>query len=99
MSAQPNTIHQFRDAIRAAGLTPPDEIEPDGKLQRFSSSGRRDDDSGFYVLHDDKVPAGHFGDWRTGISTNWTADIGQHHHFSCLNRSCHIDLLGISRVC
>ena len=77
MSAQPNTIHQFRDAIRAAGLTPPDEIEPDGKLHRFSSSGRRDDDSGFYVLHDDKVPAGHFGDWRTGISTNWTADIGR----------------------
>ncbi|MFZ4760050.1 MAG: toprim domain-containing protein, partial [Burkholderiaceae bacterium] len=77
MSAQPNAIHQFRDAIRAAGLTPPDEIEPDGKLHRFSSSGRRGDDSGFYVLHDDGVPAGHFGDWRTGISTTWTADIGR----------------------
>jgi putative DNA primase/helicase len=33
-------IEQFRDAIQSAGLEPPDVIEPDGKLHRFSSNGK-----------------------------------------------------------
>jgi len=72
-----DAVEQFRDAIRAAGLTPPDVIEADGKLHRFASSGKRGDDAGYYVLHLDDVPAGHFGDWRTGIATDWTADINR----------------------
>lgn len=43
---QINPVGQFRDAIQAAGLTPPDDIEADGKLRRFSSNGKRGDDSG-----------------------------------------------------
>lgn len=70
-------IQQFRDAIRAAGLTPPDEIEADGKLRRFGSNGRRGDDAGWYVLHDDGIPAGCFGDWRSGLVQTWRADIGR----------------------
>jgi len=77
MSLHTNAINQFRDAIRAAGLVPPDEIRADGKLHRFSSSGRRGDDAGHYVLHLDGTPAGHFGCWRTDMASTWVADIGR----------------------
>ncbi|MBL0354099.1 MAG: toprim domain-containing protein [Dechloromonas sp.] len=74
---QINPVGQFRDAIQAAGLTPPDDIEADGKLRRFSSNGKRGDDSGWYSLHGDGIPAGSFGCWRAGISDTWRADIGR----------------------
>ena len=70
-------VEQFREAIRAAGLTPPDVIEPDGALHRFASNGKREDDAGWYVMHDDGIPSGAFGDWRTGVSLTWRADIGR----------------------
>ena len=68
---------QFRDAIHSAGLIAPDTIEADGKLRRFASNGKQGDDAGWYVLHDDGIPAGSFGDWRAGISQTWRADIGR----------------------
>jgi putative DNA primase/helicase len=64
-------IEQFRAAILAAGLTPPDEIHGDGKLHRFSSSAKPRDDSGWYVLHLDGIPAGSFGCWRLGLTQQW----------------------------
>jgi putative DNA primase/helicase len=70
-------MNEFRDAIARAGLTPPDAIEADGKLRRFASNGKRGDDAGFYVLHADGIPAGSFGDWRTGFSQSWRVDIGR----------------------
>lgn len=70
-------LDQFRNAIRAAGLTPPDVIEPDGKLRRFSSSGKLKDDAGWYVLHGGVAPIGIIGDHRTGLHQNWRADIGR----------------------
>lgn len=72
-----NVPEQFREAIQSAGLHPPDTIEPDGKLHRFASNGKRGDDAGWYALHDDGIPAGSFGDWRTGITQTWRADIGR----------------------
>ena len=66
-------IEQFRTAIDNAGLHPPEAVEPDGKLHRFSSSGRRNDDAGWYVYHNDGIPAGAFGDWRSGLSETWRA--------------------------
>src|SRR5262245_55008201 len=68
---------QFRDAIRAAGLKPPEVIEPDGKLHRFASNGVRGDDAGWYVFHEDGISAGRFGCWRTGLSQMWRSDIGR----------------------
>ncbi len=62
---------QFRDAISAAGLHPPEHIIPDGQLHRFSSSGKPGDDAGWYVLHDDGVAAGTFGCWRSDIQQSW----------------------------
>lgn len=65
-------IDAFRDAIAAAGLTPPDHIEADGRLHRFSTNGKRSDAAGWYVLHDDGIPAGAFGCWRTGLCQTWS---------------------------
>jgi putative DNA primase/helicase len=73
----PTRVEQFRAAIHNAGMHPPEVIEPDGKLHRFASNGKRSDDAGWYVLHDDAIPAGAFGDWRTGASETWRADIGR----------------------
>ena len=70
-------IEQFRAAIHKAGLRAPAVIEPDGKLHRFASNGKRSDDAGWYVFHDDGIPAGAFGDWRDGLSETWRADIGR----------------------
>ncbi len=62
---------EFANAIEAAGLTPPYEIVPDGKIHRFSSNGKIDDDAGWYVLHVDGVAAGIFGCWRAGQNWHW----------------------------
>lgn len=70
-------IEQFLQAIRAAGIYPPTEIVADGKIHRFASSGKRNDDAGWYVYHDDATPAGIFGDWRNGIKQTWRANIGR----------------------
>jgi putative DNA primase/helicase len=69
------TKQQFCDAIANAGMSPPEVIEADGKLRRFASNGKRGDDAGWYLLHDDGIPAGSFGDWRTGFTQTWRADI------------------------
>ena len=66
-------IDQFRRVIEAAGLSAPSEILDDGKLHRYSTNGRRDDDSGWYVLHSDGIPAGSFGCWRSGFQSTWCA--------------------------
>lgn len=66
-----NYSEAFRDAIAAAGLTPPHEIIGDGERHRFSSSGRPGDKSGWYRFHDDEYPAGAFGCWRMDFSSTW----------------------------
>lgn len=66
-------IGQFRAAIEAAGLSVPAAIVADGKLHRFATSARSGDDAGWYVLYAEPVPAGAFGDWRTGLSLTWRA--------------------------
>ena len=66
-------IEQFSDAIRSAGLPPPDTIIDDGAIHRFSTNGKPSDDSGWYSLHTDGIPAGPFGDWRSGLQSTWCA--------------------------
>lgn len=68
-----NNIEAFRAAMLAAGLTPPDEIVA-GKLTRFSTNGKRSDDAGWYILHDDERAAGRFGCNRSGVDVTWKAD-------------------------
>jgi putative DNA primase/helicase len=52
-------------------------IEMDGKLHRFPTNAKADDDAGWYVLYSDGIPAGAFGDWRLGVDYKWRADIGR----------------------
>ena len=71
------SIVAFAEAMRVAGIPPPDAIIADGQLHRFPTNGKRDDDSGWYVLHDDNSPVGQFGDWRTGgEATTWRGGNG-----------------------
>lgn len=65
-------IDQFRSAIAATGLALPEVIHGDGALHRYSSNGKRDDQSGWYVFHEDgDLSAGAFGCWRAGVSQTW----------------------------
>jgi putative DNA primase/helicase len=64
-------IREFRNAMLAAGLTPPELIEP-GKLHRFSTNGKRGDDAGWCRLFPD-LAGGVFGDFRSGLSESWQA--------------------------
>lgn len=72
---------QLIDAIRAAGLEPPDHVVLDGKLHRFRSgtkgSAKAGDKSGWYVVFGDGIPAGRFGCWRMGFESPWRADVGR----------------------
>ena len=61
----------FAVAIAGTGLTPPDTVYADGLLHRFSPSGKRSDQSGWYVLHLDGVAAGVFGCWKAGLTSTW----------------------------
>jgi putative DNA primase/helicase len=71
-------IGQFRDAMRAAGLPSPDTIIADGDIHRFAITQKRGDDSGWYVLHPNPtIPAGSFGNWRTGAKYKWHAKVGR----------------------
>lgn len=64
-------IHEFQDAARAFGLAPFEPI-PDGRLHRVDlSDERKGKRSGWYVLHLDSIPAGSFGNWKTGGSSTW----------------------------
>lgn len=66
-----NNLTAFHQEIINAGLTPPAGIIDDGKLHRFSSNGKRGDDSGWYVFHPDDPVAGAFGCWRLGLTQSW----------------------------
>jgi putative DNA primase/helicase len=68
---------EFRAAISKSGLTPPDQIMADGKIHRFASNGKRSDDSGWYVVFFDGIPAGAYGCWRTDLKGSWRANIGR----------------------
>lgn len=71
---------QLIDAIKAAGLEPPDHIEMDGKIHRFKSGTKGTpgiDKPGWYLVFGDGIPAGRFGCWRAGMEVTWRADVGR----------------------
>jgi putative DNA primase/helicase len=72
---------QLIDAMRAAGIQPPDEIHMDGKIHRFKSGTKgspgHGDKPGWYLVFGDGIPAGRFGCWRSGIEVTWRADVGR----------------------
>ena len=68
---------QLADAMRSAGIEPPKQIQIDGQLHRFSTKGRKKDDSGWYIAFPDGIPAGRFGCWRDGIEVAWKGNVGR----------------------
>lgn len=69
---------QFRAAMRAAGIEPPDSIVDTGDdFKKFSTNGKPRDDAGWYAFHIEAIPYGFFGNWRTGVDYSWRADIGR----------------------
>ena len=62
----PADLDAFRRAMTEAGITPPPEVVPDGRLHRFRLNGRDARRSGWYVLHADPPANGVFGSWRGG---------------------------------
>jgi phage/plasmid primase-like uncharacterized protein len=72
---------QLIDAMRAAGLEPPEEILMDGKIHRFRSGTKgapgHGDKPGWYLIFGDGIPAGRFGCWRAGMEVTWRADVGR----------------------
>ncbi len=76
-STAPEVIGAFREAMLADGIAPPDHIEADGQLHRFSTGDKPSDKAGYYCLHLDGTPAGHYGCWRAGIASNWSARNGK----------------------
>ena len=58
----------FLNYIRQCIGFAPEEIREEGKIQRFSSNGKKSDQSGWYVFHG---TAGACGNWRTGESFRW----------------------------
>ena len=68
---------QLANAMRSAGIDPPAKLEIDGQLHRFSTKGRKRDDSGWYVIFPDEPVAGRFGCWRDQIDCVFKADVGR----------------------
>jgi putative DNA primase/helicase len=67
-------INEFRSAMQAAGITPPNHIIGDGQLHRFHIGGDKSGTlNGVYFLHLDNNPNGWFSDWR-GTTGKWSAN-------------------------
>lgn len=62
----------FAEAMRVSGIETSDPIYSDGKMHRIHVEGdKRGTKNGWYVLHEDGIPAGQFGHWKTGVSQTW----------------------------
>ncbi len=72
-----SSIEQFSAAIRSAGLSPPETIEP-GRWHRFpgSQKGARNR-AGWCYLFDD-LKGGFFGDHSTASNHHWKSTEGKH---------------------
>ncbi len=72
LNATVDTAGDFRRAMLGdLGHAPP--AFPAGRLQRFPTSDRRQDDAGWCVLFPDGR-GGLYGDWRTGQEYHWWAE-------------------------
>jgi len=68
---------QLLKAMDEAGLNPPDSIHIDGRIHRFNPDGKPGNKSGWYVIYPDGITAGAFGDWKTGLTQHWCAQVGR----------------------
>ena len=71
-------LDQFRAALLARDIAPPDTIVADGRLHRCNAEGARGRGDAAYLLHLDGVPAGGMENWRDGRGwQTWHLDLGR----------------------
>lgn len=63
-------INQFRDGMRAAGLEPPDHIEP-GKFHKFPGYQKSGKNKAAWCLMFEDMRGGVFGDYSSGMESTW----------------------------
>ncbi len=56
-------INQFRTALAARNIIPPEHILADGLIHRCDAAGKGGKDDAAYLLHMDGIPAGGFVDF------------------------------------
>jgi len=69
-TASEDSLTAFKNAIRDAGLTPPEVIEL-GRLHRFPGYGKRSGNTAGWCKLFPDGRAGIFGDWSTDLSEVW----------------------------
>lgn len=71
-------LDQFRAALVARDIIPPDQLIANGQLHRCDTAGRHGRSDAAYVLHLDGFPAGGLQNWRDGRGWElWRLDIGR----------------------
>lgn len=70
MINQLDAIDDFNAAIQQQGYVTTYKVQGTGKIERFKL-GDENGKSGWAVLFLDKVPAGSFGNWKTGEKHTW----------------------------
>ncbi len=69
---------QFRAALIAREIVPPERIIADGRLHRCHAADARGRGDAAYRLHLDGVPAGGMENWRDGRGwRTWRLDLGR----------------------
>ena len=71
-------FEQFRAALVARDIIPPDSLIGDGQIHRCDAVGKHGRNDAAYVLHVDSFPAGGLQNWRDGRGWElWRLDIGR----------------------
>jgi putative DNA primase/helicase len=71
-------LEQFRAALRARDIVPPEPIVADGCLHRCDAAGRPGRRGAAYLLHLDGIPAGGLENWRDGLGwQNWQCKLAR----------------------
>lgn len=65
-------IQLFQAEMLSKGITPPKETAIDARLHRFHVDGdKRSSKNGWYIIFNDGIPCGVFGNWRIGGTHIW----------------------------
>lgn len=59
-------IADFKQAMVADGITPPDTIIADGRIHRFGNKK-----NSWYVFHEGDISGGAYGCWKSGVNQTW----------------------------
>ena len=71
-------LEQFRAAMLARNIIPPEPILADGRLHRCDAAGPRGRGDAAYLLHLDGTPTGGMENWRDGRGwQTWRMDLGR----------------------